>query len=96
MIKDVPKLINSKLPSASTYDIWAWVLAGLALFFILYVHLLSSLLAGLLVYELVHIITPFIARKFPSKQSGNRSKLWAIAILVFVIVSLLALAGAGL
>lgn len=96
MIKDAQKLINSKLPAASSYDIWAWVLSGLALFFILYAQLLSSLLAGLLVYELVHIITPFIARKFPSKQSGNSSKLWAIGILVIVVVSLLALAGAGL
>ncbi len=96
MIKDAPKLINSKLTSASVYDIWAWVLAGLVLVFILYAHLLSSLLAGLLVYELVHIITAFIAHKFPSKQASNRSKLWAIGILVIVVVSLLAMAGAGL
>ena len=96
MIKDAQKLINSKIPPASIYDIWAWLLACLVLFFILQVHLLSSLLAGLLVYELVHIITPFIARKFPSKQSGNSSKLLAVGILVFVVVSLLVMAGAGL
>ncbi|MDP3140147.1 MAG: AI-2E family transporter, partial [Methylotenera sp.] len=58
--------------------------------------LLPALLAGLLVYELVHIITPYIARRFPSKKPSNRSKLWAVGILVAIIVSLLALAGAGL
>jgi predicted PurR-regulated permease PerM len=44
----------------------------------------------------VHIITPYIARRFPSKKPSNRSKLWAVGILVAIIVSLLALAGAGL
>ena len=96
MIKDSSKLINSKIPAPSVYEIWAWVLAGFSLFFILYAHLLASLLSGLLVYELVHLMTPFIARRFPSKQSGNSSKLWAIGILVVFIVGLLALAGVSL
>lgn len=96
MIKDAQKLINSKIAAPTIYEIWAWVLTGLALIFVLYAHLLPSLLSGLLVYELVHIITPFIARKFPSKQSGNSSKFWAVGILVVVIVGLLAFAGVGL
>lgn len=96
MIKDAQKLINSKVVPPTVHEIWAWVLGGLSLIFILYAHLLASLLSGLLVYELVHIITPFIARKFPSKQSGNSSKLWAVGIIAVVIVSLLALAGAGM
>ena len=85
-----------KLPPPTIYEISAWVLTGFALLFILVFHLLPALLAGLLVYELVHIITPFIARKFPSKQPSNRSKFWAAGILVVIVVSLLALAGAGL
>jgi predicted PurR-regulated permease PerM len=60
--------------------------------FILVFHLIPALLAGLLVYELVHILTPHIARKFP----GNRAKLIAIALLAIAIVGLLSLAGAGL
>lgn len=86
---------SQKLPP-SVYEIAAWVLAALALFFVLKFNLLSALLSGLLVYELVHIITPFIARRFPSKKPSNRSKLWAVGILVIIIVSMLALAGAGL
>jgi predicted PurR-regulated permease PerM len=58
--------------------------------------LLPALMAGLLVYQLVHMITPYISRKFPSKRPSNYSKLWAVGILVFIIVSLLSLAGAGL
>ena len=86
----------SKVLPPSAYEISAWVLAGFTLFFVLQFHLLPALLAGLLVYELVHILTPYIARHFPSKKPGNRAKLWAVGILVVIIVSLLAFAGAGL
>lgn len=84
------------IPSVTIYDISAWVLTGLALFFVLKFSLLPALLAGLLVYQLVHMITPCIARRFPSKRPSNYSKLWAVGILVFIIVSLLSLAGVGL
>lgn len=80
----------------SIYEISAWVLTAFVLFFVLMFNLLPALLAGLLVYELVHIMTPFIARRFPCKQPSNRSKLWAVGIVVVVVVSLLALAGIGL
>lgn len=80
----------------TVYEIAAWVVAALVLFLVLQLKLLPALLAGLLVFELVHIITPYIARQFPTKHPSNRSKLWAVGILVTVIVSLLALAAAGL
>lgn len=88
------KLLKALPPSI--HEKFAWVLAAFTLFFVLKFHLLPALLAGLLVYELVHIITPYIARRFPSKKPSNRSKLWAVGILVAIIVSLLAFAGAGL
>lgn len=81
---------------ANIYEISAWVLMAFALFFVLKLKLLPALLAGLLVFELVHIITPYISKRFPSKRPSRRAKLWAVGILVFIIVSLLALAGAGL
>ncbi len=86
---------SSVLPATKS-EIAAWLIAGIALIFVLKFSLLPALLAGLLVFELVHIITPLIARKFPTKKPSNRSKLWAVGILVVIIVSLLALAGAGL
>jgi len=74
----------------------AWLLMGLVLVFVLQFHLLPALLSGLLVFELVHILTPMIAKRFPTKKPSNRSKFWAVGILVVFVVSLLALGGAGL
>ena len=87
---------TSQLLPATICEKAAWVIAACTLIFVLKFSLLPALLSGLLVYELVHIITPFIARRFPTKKPSNRSKLWAVGILVVIVVSLLALAGAGL
>ena len=76
-----------KNPAPSVYEIAAWLLAAFMLFFMLIFNLLPALLAGLLVYQLVHVMTPFIASRFPSKRPSNRSKLWAVGILVIVVVS---------
>lgn len=74
------------------HDIAAWILIGMAMLITLKFHLLPALLAGLLVYELILILAPRIARRLP----GARAKLIAIAILATIIVGLLSLAGAGL
>ncbi len=90
MTKNIPAL------PVSANEICAWILTAFVLLFILMFNLLPALLAGLLVYELVHIITPYIAHWFPSKRPSKRYKFWAVGILVVIIVSLLAFAGAGL
>lgn len=82
------------VPAATFYEKSAWVLIAFTLLFVLQFSLLPALLAGLLVYELVHFLTPLIARRFPIKRPS--AKLWAVGILVAIVVSLLALAGAGL
>ncbi|NOT14717.1 MAG: AI-2E family transporter [Methylotenera sp.] len=74
------------------HDYAAWFLIAGSMLLVIKVHLLPALLAGLLVFELVHIIAPFIARKFPAK----RAKLVAVALLAMLIVGLLVLAGMGL
>jgi len=74
------------------YDIAAWILIGAAMLFVLKFHLLAGLLAGLLVFELVHIISPYIARKLP----GKIATLIAVGLLASVIVGLLTLIGMGL
>lgn len=88
-------MLSHSAPS-TFYEKAAWVLIFFALFFVLQFHLLPALISGLLVYELVHLITPVIARRFPTKHPSNRAKLWAVAILVILVVSLLALAGGAL
>jgi predicted PurR-regulated permease PerM len=78
--------------SVNNYEIAAWTLVGMTMLFVLKFNLLPALLAGLLVYELIHIITPFVERKILKKNA----KLLAIAFLIVVIVGLLTLAGAGM
>ena len=66
----------------------AWLLAGLALFFVLKLHLLPSLLAGLLVFELVHILAPPLERHL----SSRRAKI-AVVLLLAVLVVAVVVAG---
>ena len=77
---------------ANTHDIAAWVLVAAAMLFVLQFKLLPALLAGFLVYELIHILTPFIERRILKENA----KLFAIAFLIVTIVGLLTLAGAGM
>lgn len=59
-----------------------YVLAALALWGILMLHLVSALLAGLLVYEVVEALTPLIRRVIP----GERARLIAVGVVTVVVV----------
>ncbi|HEX7111603.1 MAG TPA: AI-2E family transporter [Mizugakiibacter sp.] len=72
----------------SPFRIAAWALALVALFLVLHLHLLSAALAGLLVFELVHVLAPLLQRRL----TGERARLIAVALLAAVIVGLLTLA----
>ena len=76
-----------------TYDIAAWILTGVSLVLILSLHLLPALLAGLLVYELVHILAP---RLRVVRIHQERVKLVAVALLVTGVVLLIVLAVIGI
>src|SRR5882724_4119900 len=71
------------------YDVAAWLLAGVALLLVLLLHLLPALLAGLLVYELVHILAPRL--RIVRVGRGQR-KLAAVATLAFGVILVLGLA----
>jgi predicted PurR-regulated permease PerM len=74
-------------------EIAAWILTGLGLYLVLYLHLLSALLGGLAVYELVHILS----RKLPFIRGRRETgKVVAITLLASVVVAALALATLGL
>ena len=79
-------------PSELTYDLVSWLVAGVALFLALALHLLPALLAGLTVYELVQLLAG--ALKIVRIHDEHR-KLAAISILALGVVLLLTLAGAG-
>ncbi len=84
--------LNNSSHTFNKFDIASWILIGISMMLVLIFHLLPALLGGLLVYELIHILTPHIERKLP----GPRAKLIAIALLTIITVSILSLAGAGL
>jgi predicted PurR-regulated permease PerM len=65
----------------------SYIMAALALLMVLWLHLLPALLAGLLVYELVHAMTPLLGRRI----SGERARLVVVTVLGVVVVGLLTL-----
>lgn len=79
--------------SASKHEIAAWILAGVVLVLVLRLHLLPALLAGLLVYELVHILAP---RLRIVRISEQWRKLGAVTLLSALIVVIITLAIIGL
>jgi predicted PurR-regulated permease PerM len=81
------------VPSASRHEIVAWILAGVALLLVLQLRVLPALLAGLLVYQLVHILAP---RLRIVRISEQRRKIVAVALLSAAIVVLITLAIVGL
>jgi predicted PurR-regulated permease PerM len=71
------------------YRLAAWIAAAVLLLLVLHLHLLPALLAGLLVYELVHAIAP----RLPLRGDG---RLAAVGLLATLIAGLVALAIFGL
>jgi len=74
------------VPTASRYDIAAWIIAAVALFLTLKLRLLPALLAGLLVYALVHMVAP---RLRSVNVVEKRRKLVAVALLATAVVTLI-------
>ncbi len=70
----------------------AFVLTGIALVGVLVVNLLVPLLAGLLLYELVHLFTPY-AQRYLSTRRGKLIvvALFAILMIVLFVTAVLAL-----
>ena len=69
----------------------SWVIIFGGLLLVLPLRLLPSLLAGLLVYELVNMLTPQLQRLI----EGRRARWLAVALLGTLVVSVLALIFAG-
>ena len=79
--------------SVTRADIVAWGLSALALGVVIKLHLLPALLAGLLVFELVNVLTPWL-RVRGLGRDGPR--LLAVTLIATVVVAALAAAGLGL
>jgi predicted PurR-regulated permease PerM len=77
---------------ASAAQIASWCLAALALVLVLVLHLLPALIAGLLVFELVHVI----ANLLPRRLFGARARITAVAVIAALVVAVLGAAIVGL
>ena len=71
-------------PPPLRFSVTAWVITALLLYLALHLHLLPALLAGLLVYELVHVI----ALRLPLVR-GSAAKLSAVGLIATVVVLVL-------
>jgi len=76
-------------PPGYTYIAWVLLAAGLVL--VLTLHLLPAMLAGMLVYELVHVVAPIASRRL----SDRRAKVVAVIVLSALMVAITAAAIAG-
>ena len=73
---------------AARIDTAGYVLMAVGLILVLHLHLLSALLAGLLVFSLVNIFAPGLQRHLP----GARAHWFVVAIIAVIVVCLLTLA----
>jgi len=81
-------LNKSSTLSLTSVSVASWILIALAMFMVLRLHLLSALLAGLLVYELVHVLARPIEKRLMSK-AARLIALATLAIFTIVLMVLL-------
>jgi predicted PurR-regulated permease PerM len=69
-------------PPATIYEKWAWVLTAVGLFFILHLHVLASLMAGLFVHSMIHGLAAQIRGKRLTHENAKIVALVLIGILI--------------
>jgi len=80
---------RSPIGNPTRYDIAAWTLTGVGLVLVLLLHLLPALLAGLLVYELVHILAPRLRIWRMNRELSKVAAVTVLAVIVVVLVTLI-------
>lgn len=65
-------------------DLYTWFFTLLVLGLTVHLHLLSALIAGLLVYELVHVLA---SRLRENRVAGGRAKLLAVGLIAALVVA---------
>ena len=86
--------MNTAAPSPVTRaDIAAWILVALALGLIIELHLLSALLAGLLVFKLVDVLTPWLRLRALGRDGP---RVLAVTLIATAVIAALIGIGIGL
>lgn len=70
--------------STNHYSIAAWIIVTTCLLLAISIHLLSALLAGLIVYELVHVLTSYIRITYISRKIA---RIAAVSVLAIIVVT---------
>ncbi|VVD73308.1 MULTISPECIES: AI-2E family transporter [Pandoraea] len=74
-----------KTDRAFWVELTSYIFAAAALWMILSIHLLSAVLAGMIVFQLVHVLGP----RLQLRISSERARLVAVALLSAIIVALM-------
>jgi len=86
--------MNSAAPSSVTRsDIMVWLVIALALGLIIELHLLSALLAGLLVFKLVDVLTPWLRLRALGRDGP---RVLAVMLIASAVIAALIGIGVGL
>jgi predicted PurR-regulated permease PerM len=85
-VRPVRLTSDMSMPKLSAVEIGSYIVAFAGMFFVLHLQLLGALLAGMLVFQLVHMIAPVIEKKMTS----GRARWVAVVILAAIIVGGLA------
>ena len=81
-----------KLAPPTAYDYATWTLALFSVLFLLQFRLLGALIAGLLVYELVHALFPFFTRRL----STRLAKVLVISLVTLLVIGAVTATGFGI
>jgi predicted PurR-regulated permease PerM len=77
----------------SAHDLAAWILMGLALLGVIILHLVAVLIAGLLTFQIVHMLAKVV--RVP-RMNHRGAKLLIVAALASLVVTVLALVVVGI
>ena len=79
--------LNTNNPTATNRcEVASYVIAGIGLLLVMSLHLLPALIAGFLVYELVHTLAPLLRA---TRLANVRAKLTAVALLATGVITFL-------
>jgi predicted PurR-regulated permease PerM len=77
----------------SRTDLATWIVAAIALWLVIQLHLLSGLLAGLLVYKLVDVLTPWLRLRAVSHE---RARVLAVTLIAAAVIAALVAISIGI
>src|SRR5215467_10824922 len=85
-------LLQGSMTDAAKYRLAAQIFMAVALFGILGLHILSALLAGLLIFQIVQTMTPFL-RRLGIQRRWSRAIALAVPAILFGVAIIAAVAG---